>query len=140
MGTDFWCENFAFNPTNFNQFQQLVYTKLVNVAGSIGYLSFMEPKSDNFPKASISSKGKVVRVATKYPNIVAKYAKEQVEQLEIIRSGSVEAMLKLGLCDVICDFVQTGKTLEDNGLQTIPVSVLGSLVYLGGVYKKDLGL
>ncbi len=57
------------------------------------------------------------RIATKYPNITKGYLDEKGLHCEIIKlEGSVELAPVLGLSDVIVDIVETGATLEANGL------------------------
>jgi ATP phosphoribosyltransferase len=69
----------------------------------------------------IKSKG-MLRVATKYPLLTAEYFGARGTPVEIIRlSGSVELAPSLGLCDVIVDLVETGRTLQENGLSVIDV-------------------
>ena len=69
----------------------------------------------------IKSKG-MLRVATKYPLLTADYFGARGTPVEIIRlSGSVELAPTLGLCDVIVDLVETGRTLQENGLSVIDV-------------------
>ena len=61
-----------------------------------------------------------LRVATKYPNVTAKYFSARNRQIEIIKlNGSIELAPLLGLSDVIVDIVETGKTLEENDLGVI---------------------
>jgi ATP phosphoribosyltransferase len=68
---------------------------------------------------SLSSQG-MLRVATKYPRIAASYFGEQGIPVEIIElSGSVELAPVLGLADCIVDLVETGRTLEENGLHVV---------------------
>lgn len=57
------------------------------------------------------------KVATKYPNVAARYFREQGEQVEIIKlNGSIELAPIIGLSDRIVDIVSTGRTLVENGL------------------------
>lgn len=57
------------------------------------------------------------RIATKYPHITSKYFRDRGEDVEIIKiEGSVEIAPLLGLADAIVDIVETGKTLQENGL------------------------
>lgn len=61
--------------------------------------------------------GRALRVATKFPNIAAKYFREQGIAVELIFvQGSVELAPLTGLADVIVDLVETGETLRQNGL------------------------
>ena len=60
----------------------------------------------------------LIRVATKYPNIAKDYFYNQRNQtVEIIKlNGSIELAPIVGLSEVIVDIVETGSTLEENGL------------------------
>ena len=59
----------------------------------------------------------MVRVATKYPRIAARYFSETGRQAEIVEvKGSVELAPITGLADAIVDLTATGRTLEENGL------------------------
>lgn len=56
-------------------------------------------------------------IATTYPNVAKRYFVEKGQSVEIIKQeGSVELAPLMGLSDAIVDIVETGKTLEDNGL------------------------
>jgi ATP phosphoribosyltransferase len=58
-----------------------------------------------------------VRVATKYPKVAARHFRERGLSVEVVRlQGSVEIAPGLGLADCIVDVVETGRTLEANGL------------------------
>jgi ATP phosphoribosyltransferase len=61
--------------------------------------------------------GGTPRVATKYVNTAHRFFAERGVQAELIHiSGSVEIAPLLGLAHWILDLVQTGRTLEENGL------------------------
>lgn len=62
-----------------------------------------------------------IRVATKYPQIAKEYFYNQKHQtVEIIKlNGSIELAPIVGLSDVICDIVETGTTLKENGLMVL---------------------
>lgn len=67
----------------------------------------------------------LVRVATKYPRVAARHFLERGFSAEVVRlSGSVEIAPGLGLADCIVDVVETGRTLEANGL--VPVEEVAS--------------
>ena len=69
---------------------------------------------------NIYIKDKILRVATKYPNIAKKYFEEKQQKINIIKlNGSVELAPLVGLSDVIVDIVETGNTLRANGLEVI---------------------
>lgn len=59
-----------------------------------------------------------IRVATKYPHIAKDYFYNKKHQtVEIIKlNGSIELAPIVGLSEVICDIVETGSTLRENGL------------------------
>jgi len=58
-----------------------------------------------------------VRIATKYPNLTAKYFAKRGVQAECIKlNGAMELAPSLGLCRRIVDLVSTGATLKANGL------------------------
>jgi ATP phosphoribosyltransferase len=62
------------------------------------------------------------RVAAKYPRIIAEYFGSRGIPVEIIElAGSVELAPVLGLSDCIVDLVETGRTLDENGLRVIEV-------------------
>ncbi len=60
----------------------------------------------------------MIRVATKYPNITRDYFQNRKHQtVDIIKlNGSIELAPIVGLSEVICDIVETGSTLKENGL------------------------
>ena len=61
-----------------------------------------------------------LKIATKYPNSSTKYMNSIGIQAEIIYlNGAQEIAPILGLSDAIIDLVDTGKTLEENGLKEI---------------------
>jgi ATP phosphoribosyltransferase len=59
----------------------------------------------------------VVRIATKYPRVAARYFLETGRQAEIVEvKGSVELAPLTGLVEGIVDLTATGTTLRENGL------------------------
>ena len=59
-----------------------------------------------------------ISVATKYINIAKEYFANRGTQIELIKlNGALELAPALGLADTIVDIVDTGKTLEANGLE-----------------------
>lgn len=70
---------------------------------------------------------RILKVATKYPNIALRYYEQKGREIDIIKlNGSIELAPLLGLSDVIVDIVETGKTLRENHLtvleEVLPVS------------------
>ncbi len=61
------------------------------------------------------------RIGTKYPHIAREYFEtKKRESVEIIKlNGSVELAPLIGLADVIVDIVESGRTLEENGLMVL---------------------
>ncbi|RMF88666.1 MAG: ATP phosphoribosyltransferase [Nitrospinota bacterium] len=58
-----------------------------------------------------------MRVATKFPHLTEKYFVSTGRQVEIIKLyGSIELAPLVGLAERIVDLVETGKTLQENGL------------------------
>ncbi len=61
---------------------------------------------------------RILRVATKFPNIARGYYASQSRDIDIIKlNGSIEIAPLLGLSDVIVDIVETGTTLKENNLE-----------------------
>ena len=69
-------------------------------------------------REKLKSRVSSLKVATKYPNIARAYFKDVKKQSpDIIKlNGSIELAPIVGLSDVIVDIVDSGKTLEENGL------------------------
>lgn len=60
------------------------------------------------------------RVATKYPRVAERFFRSQGFPAEVIYlSGSVELAPILGLAEVIVDLMETGRTLQENGLMVL---------------------
>lgn len=83
--------------------------------------------------------GEMIRVATKYPNIAKDYFMNKKHQtVEIIKlNGSIELAPIVGLSEVICDIVETGTTLRENGLTVLEeVCPLSARVVVNQVSMK----
>lgn len=64
--------------------------------------------------------GRSLRVASKYPRLSAKwFARHGVPVDLVTLSGSVELAAVAGLTDAIVDLVESGRTLEENGLVVV---------------------
>jgi len=64
----------------------------------------------------------MLRVATKYPRIAGQHFGARGVAVDlIVLSGSVELAPVLGLADCVVDLVETGRTLQENGLRIIEV-------------------
>ena len=69
------------------------------------------------PSAEALRRLGVMRVATKYPRIAARYLESTGRQAEIVEiKGSVELAPLTGLVEAIVDLTATGTTLAQNGL------------------------
>lgn len=83
--------------------------------------------------------GDQIRVATKYPNIAKDYFLNRKHQtVEIIKlNGSIELAPIVGLSEVICDIVETGTTIRENGLTVLEeVCPLSARVVVNQVSMK----
>ncbi|HET7294283.1 MAG TPA: ATP phosphoribosyltransferase [Vicinamibacteria bacterium] len=61
-----------------------------------------------------------IRIATKYPRVATAHFLQRGVSAEVVRvHGSVELAPGLGLADGIVDVVETGRTLDENGLVPI---------------------
>jgi len=64
--------------------------------------------------------GRSLRVATKYPRLSAKWFARRGVPVDLVAlSGSVELAAVAGLTDAIVDLVESGRTLEENGLVVV---------------------
>ena len=87
----------------------------------------------------ILESGDTFRVATKYPRICKDYFLNHRHQtVEIIKlNGSIELAPIVGLTEVICDIVETGSTLRENGLEVLEeVCPLSARVVVNRVSMK----
>lgn len=73
------------------------------------------------PKSYAGKIDRVKRVASKYVHVAREYFTHKVgSTVEIVKlNGSVELGPVVGLSDVIVDIVESGKTLEENGLAVL---------------------
>lgn len=79
------------------------------------------------PKGFEDDHSRTLRVATKFPGIARSYYNARSREIELIHlNGSIELAPIVGLSDVIVDIVETGKTLQENGLavldEIVPIS------------------
>ena len=69
---------------------------------------------------SLKKAGGILRVGTKYEHVTKEYFGVRGKTVDIIKlNGSVELAPVIGLSDVIVDIVESGKTLEANGLKVL---------------------
>ncbi|MDD5156801.1 ATP phosphoribosyltransferase [Sulfurimonas sp.] len=83
-----------------------------------------------------------IKVATKMVNITKRYFEERAVSVDIIKLyGSIELAPLIGLADMIVDVVETGATMEQNGLEVVE-DIMRSSTYLianknSYIAKKD---
>jgi len=85
--------------------------------------------------------GRSLRVATKYPRLSARAFARRGVPVDVMRlSGSVELAAVAGLADAIVDLVETGRTLEQNGLVVVDdlLQVSARLVVNRASYRLKL--
>ncbi|MBQ7226999.1 MAG: ATP phosphoribosyltransferase [Clostridia bacterium] len=69
---------------------------------------------------SLTNAGGILKVGTKYDKITKEYFGAKGKTIDVIKlHGSIELAPIIGLADVIVDIVESGKTLEANGLQVL---------------------
>ena len=77
----------------------------------------LAPVAGDDPSAEALRRLGVMRIATKYPRIAARYFLETGRQAEIVEvKGSVELAPLTGLAEGIVDLTASGATLRENGL------------------------
>jgi ATP phosphoribosyltransferase len=82
-----------------------------------GCTMVLASKAGPDPAAEALRRLGVMRVATKYPRITARYLEDTGRQAEIVEvKGSVELAPLTGLVEAIVDLTATGTTLRENGL------------------------
>lgn len=71
-----------------------------------------------------------IKVATKMVNITKRYFEQRAVSVDIIKLyGSIELAPLIGLADMIVDIVETGATMEQNGLEVVQ-DIMTSSTYL----------
>lgn len=109
-------------------------------------LSLAAPRSSALLDASRTGEngaevGRSLRVATKYPRLTARAFARRGVPVDIVRlSGSVELAAVANLADAIVDLVETGRTLEQNGLAVVEdlLQVTARLVVNRASYRLKL--
>jgi ATP phosphoribosyltransferase len=82
--------------------------------------------------------GRSLRVATKYPRLTLQWFGRRGVPVDLVHlSGSVELAAVSGLTDAIVDLVETGRTLEENGLAVVDeiLQVTARLVVNRAAYR-----
>jgi len=83
---------------------------------------------------------KPLKVATKFVNIARQYYAQKGEQVQLIKLyGSMELAPIVNLADKIVDVVDTGKTLEANGLIASEhiADISTRLIVNGATYRRE---
>lgn len=82
-----------------------------------------------------------LRVATKYPHIASDFYGAKGVPIDIIKlNGSVELAPLVGLSDVILDVVESGRTLDENGLVVLEeICSISSRLIVNRVSLKTKG-
>ena len=94
----------------------------------VGHCRLAVAATADAPQRADIGRASHVRVATKYPEVTRRHFAARGIQAECIKlNGAVELAPRLGLCHHIVDLVQTGATLEANGLIEIePIAEVSS--------------
>jgi len=82
--------------------------------------------------------GRSLRVATKYPRLTSQWFVRRGVPVDLVHlAGSVELAAVSGLTDAIVDLVESGRTLEDNGLVVVDelLAVSARLVVNRAAYR-----
>ncbi len=82
----------------------------------------------------LRSKGRRLRIATKYPETVRRFCYAQgINDFELVESqGATEAAPSLGYADIIADITETGTAIRDNRLKIVGGPILRSQAVLVG--------
>ena len=85
--------------------------------------------------------GRSLRVASKYPRLSARWFARRGVPVDLVAlSGSVELAAVSGLTDAIVDLVESGRTLEENGLVVVDelLQISARLVVNRAAYRLKL--
>lgn len=94
-------------------------------------LSIVVPK--NFEYKSIQDLNGT-RIATSYPHTLFSFLKEnKIVALIYKMKGAVEIAPSLGVADLICDLIDTGKTIEDNGLREVEIIFRSKAIIISSI-------
>jgi ATP phosphoribosyltransferase len=91
--------------------------------------------------ADSAAPGRSLRIATKYPRLAARAFSRRGVPVDLVKlSGSVELAAVAGLSDAIVDLVETGRTLQENGLEVLAdlLQVSARLVVNRASYRLKL--
>lgn len=86
------------------------------------------PKSSDLTPETFTSE---TRIATSYDTLVQRDLDERgVDASVVSLDGAVEISIRLGVADAIADVVQTGRTIDEAGLETVGDPILRSQAVL----------
>lgn len=82
-----------------------------------------------------------VRVATSYDGLVRGFLEREGVDATVVRlDGAVESAVRLGVADAVADVVETGRTLEKQGLEIFGPVILQSTAVLIAAWEEIPGL
>lgn len=113
---------------------KVVVSEIMKLGFGRSRFYYAAPVSGYFDFAQLSGK----RVATSFPNIVEEDMQARGVEAEVIQlDGAVEISVRLGVADLVADVVETGKTLEQAGLEIVGEPIMNSEAVLITRDKKS---
>jgi len=80
----------------------------------------------------------IIRVTSKYPRLARAHFQKQGHMVSIVTlSGCIELALLLGLTEMAVDIVETGRTLQENGLVELSTVTKVQAVLVCSSHKRD---
>jgi len=78
------------------------------------------------------------RIGTKYPKLTQAYFAQRGISIKVLPfSGAIELGLVLGICDAIVDIVDSGRTIQENGLTESEVLMnVGAMLMVNRIAQK----
>ncbi|MDR2108546.1 MAG: ATP phosphoribosyltransferase [Coriobacteriales bacterium] len=93
-----------------------------------------EPEAANRPADADYQRLGVMRIATKYPRITARYFDQQGVQVDIVKlHGNIELAPLSGLAERIVDITATGTTLRENRLRIVSEVMASTARFVGNI-------
>lgn len=114
-------------------------THVMDLGFGTARFCYAVPKSSPLTPADFTAD---TRIATSYDTLVRRDLEERGVDAQVISlDGAVEISVQLGVADAIADVVQTGRTIDEAGLETIGEPILRSQAVLvaqnGTTAKKE---
>lgn len=89
---------------------------------------YAAPKDSGLSPGTFTS---ATRIATSYDNLVRQDLKRRNVDAKVVHlDGAVEISIQLGVADAIADVVQTGRTIDEAGLETVGDPILDTQAIL----------